>query len=172
VRGLSGAQTYGFLYGIDASRADIAADPRLVLGSILLGVPIPTTDADTWAFYYNAHQLVTGDESNGFGPFLRFGISDGDPNPVHWHVAGGLGGHAAWGGREGDRWGVGAFWLEPSDEDLLRGLGIGSETGGEAFYDLALTPWLQLTVDAQVIDSALPGVDTTWVLGTRFRIDL
>src|SRR6185436_1392316 len=69
VRGLSGAQTYGFLYGIDASRTDIAADPRLVLGSVLLGVPIPTTDADSWAFYYNAHQLVAGNESNGFGPF-------------------------------------------------------------------------------------------------------
>ncbi len=170
--GREGAQTFGFLYGVDGSRLDITADSRLVIGSILLGLPVPTTDADTWAVYYNAHQFLAGDAAAGFGPFVRLGFSDGNPNLVQWHGALGVGGRAPFGGRERDRWGVGAFYIDMSEEDLLAGLGVGNETGGEAFYNLALAPWLQLTLDAQVIDSALPGVDTTWVLGTRLHLDL
>jgi hypothetical protein len=35
------------------------------------------------------------------------------------------------------------------------GLGVDNELGGEAFYNLAVTPWLRVTLDAQVIDPAL-----------------
>jgi porin len=166
-----GAQTFGFLYGIDASRTAIAADPRLVLGSILAGQTIPTTSADTWAFYYNAHQYVCGDSENGWGIFARFGISDGDPNPVKLNLAGGLGGKGLLPQRRHDTWGVGIFYLNMSNEDLLKGLNVGDETGGEVFYNIALTPWFHVTLDAQVIDSALPHTDTAWVLGIRTHIN-
>lgn len=167
-----GAETFGALYGIDARRADIAADPRTILAGALVGRPAPTTRADTWALYYNAYQLVHGDLAGGFGVFLRAGLSDGNPNVVRWNAAGGVAGIGALRGRPRDRWGLGVFAVGPSDADLLRGLGAGTEVGGELFYAVAVTPWLHVTLDAQVIDSALPGADTTGVLGVRTHVML
>jgi porin len=34
-----------------------------------------------------------------------------------------------------------------------------------------VTPWLHATLDLQVIDSALPRVDTTWLLAGRVNVD-
>ena len=170
--GHAGAQTFGALYGIDARRADIAADPRTVVGDILRGLPAPTTRADTWALYYNAHQFLHGDEDGGFGVFVRVGLSDGNPNLVAWNAAGGLAGTGLLPRRPHDRWGLGAFGIGASDEDLLRGLGVEDEVGGEVFYAVALTPWLHVTLDAQVIDGALPAADTAWVLGVRTHLGL
>ena len=167
-----GAQTLGFLYGIDASRTAIAADPRLVLGAILVGRPIPSTHADTWALYYNAHQYVRGDAERGWGAFVRLGVSDGDPNPVKWNAAGGLGGKGLLPRRDRDAWGIGFFYLGLSEADLLKGLGVGDEVGGELFYEFAATPWLRVTPDVQLIDSALPHSETAWVLGLRTRLVL
>jgi porin len=167
-----GAQTFGFLYGFEASRTNIAADPRRVLGGILRGQGVPATEDDTWAFYYNGHQYVRGDAGGGWGVFARFGASDGNPNPVEWHVAGGLGGKGLLPWRRGDTWGIGGFYLGMSDEDLLEGLSVSDEVGGDVFYNIALTPWLHLVLDAQVIDSALPRTGTTWVLGTRTQLIL
>jgi len=167
LRDRAGAQTLGFLYGIDASRTAIATDPRRVIGSILSGQPIPDTTADTWAVYYNGHQYLRGDAERGWGIFLRLGISDGNPNPVKWNVAGGLGGAGLLPQRGQDAWGLGVFYLGLSDEDLLRGLNVGDEVGGEIFYNVAVTPWLHITPDVQLIDSALPRADTAWVLGVR-----
>ena len=166
-----GAQTFGFLYGIDASRTAIATDPRHVLGGILAGQPIPTTSDDTWAFYYNAHQYVRGDADGGWGVFVRFGISDGDPNPVKFNLAGGLSGKGLLPQRKQDTWGAGVFYLDMSDKDLLKGLNVGDEVGGELFYNIAITPWLRVTLDAQVIDSALRAADTAWELGVRTHLD-
>jgi len=59
-----------------------------------------------------------------------------------------------------------------SDEDLLQGMGVDDEVGGEVFYNVAVTPWFHVTLDAQVIDSALPLADTAWVLGLRTHFDL
>jgi porin len=168
----AGAQTFGALYGIDARRADIAADPRTVLANVLRGRPAPTTRADTWALYYNAHQYLHGDTDRGWGVFLRAGLSDGNPNVVQWTAAGGMAGTGLLPGRPHDRWGLGLFSLGMSDEDLLRDLGVGTEVGGELFYNVAVTPWLHVTFDAQVIESALPGADTTGVFGVRTHITL
>ncbi len=167
-----GAQTFGALYGIDARRADIAANPRRVLANVLRGRPVPTTRADSWALYYNAHQYLHGDGEGGVGVFLRAGLSDGDPNPVRWTAAGGLAGIGLLPGRPHDRWGLGVFSLGMSDEDLLRGLGVGTEIGGELFYNVALVPWLHVTLDAQVIESALPGADTAGVFAVRTHVTL
>jgi len=162
-----GAQTFGILYGINADRADIAADPRILLGSVLQGRPLPTSAADTWAFYYNVHQFLSGDAKGGWGVFARAGVSDGNPNPVRWNAALGVGGVGTFPGRPEDRWGLGAFYLDLSNEALLKGLRVGNEVGGDLYYLFTLTPWFRLTLDAQVIDSALPGRDPAWVLGLR-----
>lgn len=166
-----GAQTVGYTYGINAERTDIAADPRRVLGGLLAGQSVPTTRADTWALYYNSHQYVVGDAEGGWGVFARFGVSDGDPNPVRWNIAGGVGGTGLLPRRKADRWGLGAYYLDMSDEDLLDALDVGDEVGGDVFYNVAVTRWFHVTLDAQVIDSALPKVDTAWVLAVRGHVD-
>jgi porin len=51
-------------------------------------------------------------------------------------------------GRENDRWGIGFFHFGLS-EPLLAGL---TALDVEAFYNLAITPWLRLSADLQVID--------------------
>jgi hypothetical protein len=51
-------------------------------------------------------------------------------------------------GRENDRWGIGFFHFGLS-EPLLAGL---TALDVEAFYNLAITPWLHLSADLQVID--------------------
>jgi porin len=170
--GRAGGQTFGALGGIDTRRADIATDPRLGLGSVLRGEGFPQTSADTWALYYNAHQLVFGDAEHGAGIFIRLGLSDGDPNPVRWNWAGGFAGRALVPRRPDDTWGLGAFYLGPSNADLLKGLHVGDEVGGEAFYNVAVTPWLHVTLDVQGIDSALPRGDTACVLGVRTHVEL
>ena len=165
-----GAQTFGILYGVNTRRADIAASPRVVIAGVIHDRPIPTTDADSWAFYYNAHQFIRGDAEGGWGLFARFGVSDGNPNVVKWNAAGGLGGVGLFPGREKDRWGLGTFYVDMSNEDLLSGLGVGDEVGGELFYNVVVTPWFHVTLDAQVIDSAIPAGDTAWVLGMRTHL--
>lgn len=164
---LPGAQTFGFLYGINVRQTNLAADPRLVLISAIFGLPIPETESDTWAFYYNAHQFLVGDESGGWGVFARWGISDGNPNFVKQNAALGLGGIGLFPSRKQDRWGLGTFFVDMSDEDLLTGLNVRDELGGEVYYNIAVCPSFHVTLDVQVIDSALPGVDTTWVFGVR-----
>jgi porin len=162
-----GANTFGALYGIEARRTDIAADPRRVLISVLLGQPVPDTDDPSWSLYWNGHQYVQGDGAGGWGVFGRLGLSDGDPNPVKWNAALGIGGVGLIPGRSADGWGVGAFYLGLSEEDLLKGLRVDDEAGGEAYYRIVVVPGFAVTLDAQVIDSALPNRDTSWVLGLR-----
>jgi porin len=170
--GRSGSQTLGFLYGIDARRTDIAKSPRVAIASALLGGAVPTTTADSWSIYYNADQFVTGDVDRGLGLFVRFGLSDGDPNAVHWNTAFGLGGSGLLSVGAGDRFGVGFFYVRMSDQALVRGLGIGDELGGELFYSVAVTPWLHFTADAQVVAPGLPISDTVVVLALRTRVVL
>ena len=40
----------------------------------------------------------------------------------------------------------------------------------EAFYNIALSGWSRFTLNVQVIDNALPGTDTTVVLGGRLEM--
>jgi porin len=48
--------------------------------------------------------------------------------------------------------------------------GLDDEIGGEIFYNVELTPWMHVTLDVQVIDSAVPQAGTVVVLGTRVGI--
>jgi porin len=65
---------------------------------------------------------------------------------------------------------VGIYYLKYANDGVIEALGVDDETGGEVFYNLELTPWMHVTLDAQVADSALPGVDTAFVLGSRVAI--
>jgi porin len=64
--------------------------------------------------------------------------------------------------------GLGAYWLKESkDLDFLPVSKLQNEFGLEAFYNIALTPWLQLSVDFQWINTAIVDNENPIVLGTR-----
>ncbi|TAK63536.1 carbohydrate porin [Methylobacter sp.] len=185
--GLPGKQTAGFVYGFDRKKLDFGTDPRLQLASLLRTGEAVKTNADTWALYYNAHQYIQGDSKGGWGPFVRAGVSDGHPNPIKWNFAFGIGGVGVGSWRPDDNWGLGGYALGASNEPLINRLGIHDETGFEAFYNAALTPWLHVTADVQYIDSALtganllgagplpavnlPGPKEAWVVGVRTNLN-
>lgn len=187
IAGLPGKQTVGFVYGFDRQKLDIGTDSRSHLASLIkTGEPVKT-NADTWALYYNAHQYIQGNSKGGWGPFLRAGVSDGHPNPIKWNVAFGLGGVGVGSWRSNDNWGIGGYALGASNEPLVNRLGIHDETGFEAFYNVAVSPWLHVTADVQHIDSALtganlfgsgllpavnlPGPKDAWVVGVRTNLN-
>lgn len=155
VSGLRGYHTvrgaYSNARGFDLD--DIQGLRRRLLGGASV------TKKGYWFISYALQQYLfqSGDDpSKGWGLFSLITLTDGNPNPVKWTVLGGLAGNNLLPGRELDRWGVGYFHYGLS-EPLLIGLAASgvyrrSERGVEAFYNYAVTPWLRLTADLQIID--------------------
>jgi len=44
---------------------------------------------------------------------------------------------------------------------------LNDETGFESYYNFAITPALQFSVDAQFIEPNIGSTDDTWILGIR-----
>jgi porin len=63
------------------------------------------------------------------------------------------------------------YGLSGDLKDGLAALGIDrqNETGVEAFYNAALTPWLRLTADAQWVQPTTVGKDNAVFLGLRLQ---
>ena len=56
---------------------------------------------------------------------------------------------------------------ESGDLDDQPGNIFEDEQGFEMFYNLAVTPWIQLTFDVQWVNPGVKSIDDTVVLGTR-----
>ena len=134
-----------------------------------------STKDDRYYFAYTFDQSLYQSRQNpkeGFGLFGMFGISDGNPNRVHWQGHVGVSGTGLIPGRSRDNWGVGYYYLAPSRDlkDLFtRRRRIRDEQGLEIFYNFAVTPWLSLGADLQVIRPSLAG-DTAVFSGIRMVI--
>jgi porin len=158
------------------------------------------TKKGSWNLHYNFDQYVyepRRGSGEGVGVFGRFGASDGNPNFMEFFYSIGVGGTGMIPGRPRDRFGVGYYFIDVNNPKLT-GLFrttklLRNEHGFEAFYNVAVTPWMQLTpniqvvrgaqqeeitVDTQQVGSSNPfgviasrkGIDTTTVLGIRFRL--
>ena len=169
IGGKPGGMVFGGLYSIDQPRLPFGSDPRVIVELLETGEELET-EKDSWAIFWNGYQYLTGDEERGLGIFARAGLSDGNPNPVRAHAALGLGGVGLLPDREEDRWGIGAYWQKLADGALTAAYGLDDEIGGEFFYNIAVTSWMNVTLNAQVIDSAVPQAGTVVVLGTRVGI--
>ncbi len=145
------------------------------LDEILVPTPEPGTVATKNSRYYFAWSFdqylyqpaARADE--GVGLFGQFGISDGNPNSLHWTFLVGLGGTGLVPGRNADTWGVGYYYDSLSGylkDALAPTVQLRDEQGLEIFYDLALTPWFNLGVDLQVIRPGLAS-DTAVLPGLR-----
>jgi arylsulfatase A-like enzyme len=125
-----------------------------------------------------------GDPKRGVGIFFTFGATDGNPNPIQYSYSMGIGGNGVIPGRPDDNFGVGWAHTDFSSHfvPFLRQqlhLGLAHEDAIEMYYNVALTPWLNVTADLQIInpglkktlDSAgrLRDVDTAVVAGLRLR---
>jgi porin len=112
-----------------------------------------------WLASYAVQQYLFQSSENpkiGWGLFGLGTLSDGNPNPVRWSMLAGLAGNNLAPGRENDQWGVGYFHYGLTTP-LLAGLAERrierrSEGGVEAFYNWAITPWLRLSGDLQIVD--------------------
>ena len=143
----------------------------------------------TWAVFYGFDQYFwqpAGDPKRGIGMFFNFGAADGDTNPVKYSYAVGIGGNGVVPGRKSDNFGIGWARTQFSDNfvPLLRErfhLGLDQEDAVEMFYNAAITQWLRMSLDLQVINpglqktlsddrNSLKGVDTAVVGGVRMYI--
>jgi porin len=169
------------------------ADPGPILRRIVerffpqLLVPTQAlnTENESWALYYNFDQYLwspKGDPTRGIGVFFRFGVSDGDANPIKYFYSAGIGGKGVVPGRPRDTFGIG--WsradfsknLVPLLRDSLD-LGLNHEDTVELYYNAALTGWLNVSVDLQIVnpglkktlgsDGALKDVNTAVIGGLR-----
>jgi len=194
--GRGGKQTFGFLYGFDRDYTEVGLDRNALLGNLIGTAPVKTRN-DSWALFYNAHQyLQEWGKGRGWGLFARFGISDGEANLIDWNTALGIGGTGLFDSRPKDTFGLGYYRVNRVKGALTELLDLGNEQGLEAFYNMALTPWFQLTADLQYLDTAygqpgsslrlrpIPGglglipsrtnvaqSDNAWVFGLRARVE-
>ena len=147
----------------------------------------PPTKKGNWMFGMNLEQYIwkpdkTAGPSNpvrtrpfdyqepGVGLFFRFGWTPEDRNPYNIYASGGIGGRGVIPGRPYDRMGFGVYSLIASSElnDLIIiGDRLRDEVGIEAYYNFAITPWLQISADLQWIASGVEANDDALVLGTR-----
>jgi porin len=175
---LPGGGSFAFYYGFDANFAQ--------LGGLNLnpGTGISTEkESDAWAISWSGWQYLFSEEGagavdprngrqdlQGLGVFAQLGFGDEDTNPVSWSIAAGLSGCGSIPGRDADTWGVGCFYNELQDLDPGTLVFEDSVSGFEAYYDIALSGWASLTLDAQWLRSAFPSVDDATILGARVNV--
>jgi porin len=175
IGGHDGSQT---LVGVWSTRdsVDLADLPELVLP------PGPDTTVDikgnSWYLGYNFQQYLWQDSDNpaaGWGLFGQTFIADGNPNLYRWFVNFGIGGTSPIAGRGLDRFGVGYFNTSFSADltdslNTILGVDIGDESGIEAFYNAALTPWFRVALDLQYLRPGVRGNDDGFFAGMSAQI--
>ena len=150
-------------------------------------------NSSSWAINYGFDQYFwqpDGDPKHGIGLFFGFGASDGNPNPIKYSFLTGIGGKGVVPGRPDDTFGLGVARTQFSSAFLSflsqrLDLGLQHEDAVEMYYNAAITPWLNLTADLQIIDPGLKrtlsssssqllprltSVDTAVVAGFRLRV--
>ena len=182
--GLDGAFRPAFLY----SSADITdLDNQSLVLDLITGQQLDEVD-DTYLFHFNAEQYFwkpdtpttaakpvrTADydfQERGAGVFVRGGYVPDDRSIFDLFLSGGVGGRGVFESRPYDRFGVGFYWLREGDEfDDLPGRLLQDETGIEAFYNFAVTPWATVSGDIQWVDSALIETDDSVIMGARLNL--
>jgi len=175
--GKTGHQDVGYLH---SNREFSSLDQRLSLDP---GTQLVEKKSGSWVVFYNFDQyLYEPSKGKGFGIFGRFAISDGNPNFLHHVYSLGFGGKGVGAKRPNDSYGFGGFYIDISNPTLTTPFGsrrfLRDETGGEAYYSLAVTPWAHLSPHLQVVRGArrqtltVPprNIDTAVVLGLRLGL--
>lgn len=179
-----GSQNFGATYGTKKYTL-FRQDLRFFLSKILGFQVIFQRDDGSWSFYCNVRQFLfteSQDESQGFGIFGGYGITDDKTNLIDSFYSIGIGGKDIFEGHDNDIFGIGYFYTKTSDEfvrpvctipvvgpSLARNIGDAETV--EIFYNFKIYPWLHITPEFQIIEPANEGADTTYVAGVRVKID-
>ena len=189
--GLTGHQVLGTTF---SNKEFTSIDQRLDRDVIENGTLTP--EKGSWNVYYNFDQYLYQPKKGvdrGIGIFTRFGVSDGNPNFMKFFASFGVGGKGMFESRPDDKFGLGYYFLNINNPTIQGPLQttklLRDQYSFEAFYNVALTPWLLLTPDLRVIRGAqkdkvtvvegplgvLPRIDrksigTTTVMGLRMQI--
>jgi porin len=169
-----------------------AIGDRIQLGAELVGAVPIKKKTDNYVTLITADQYIYVKDAKrqiGWGPFFRFGWSPKNRNAIDQFYSAGLGGRGLLiPGRDLDFWGIGWGGTHLSS-DLRKDLALAGfkkprsfEHAIEAFYNIELTGWAHLTLDAQFIVNPIGArlVNTTdsvkdddlaFVLGSRLQID-
>jgi porin len=178
--GLTGHQRVGWTWS-DKTRVRLEQDPHELIAAGIryhLGIgprPALDTGSEDSSFFYDFDQyvyMVPGSKDRGLGLFGRVGVTDGELNPIQNFYSVGVGGKGLIPGRERDSFGVGYYYLGVSDKigPLVDDVLANNEQGVEAYYNFAVTPWLKISPDVQVVDPLLEDVKSCCVLGLRIKI--
>lgn len=117
---------------------------------------------------YQFIKLYPEAPGKGWGILARFQASNGDPTFLDYSGYFGISGNPR--KRPQDRFGLAYFQYSLTDElvdDIAFRLPLQDEKGVEAFYTLGIHKSFQLTVNAQLIDSAVEFRDTGVLVGAR-----
>jgi len=130
----------------------------------------------SWSVTYSFDQYfheIPGFPRKGWGLFGQFGFADRRTNPIQTFLNIGISGNSPFKSRPRDVFGV-AYAFDSISGDLKDALDpiarLRDEHHVEGFYNFALTPWLYLTGDVQVVRPARPKADTAFVPGLRLRV--
>jgi len=153
--GRTGHQLFGFTY---SNRRFTAIDQN---ARLIFENGVFEGKKGSWNIFYNFDQYLYEPKKGsgeGIGIFGRFGASDGNPNFMHYFYSFGIGGKGVIPTRERDRYGFGFYYIDVNHPELQGTLPgtklLRDEYGFEAFYNFAITPWLQLTPDIQIVRGA------------------
>jgi porin len=185
--GLTGHQLFGAAYS-NKEYASIDQNARIIIESGEI-----EKKKGSWNIHYNFDQYLYEPKKGsgqGIGIFGRFGASDGNPNFMHYFYSIGVGGKGVIPGRPLDQFGIGYYYLDIKNPTLT-GLRttksiLRDEQGFEAYYNCALTPWMKLTPNIQIVRPAqkdvvsvttggIPSItrdsiNTATVLGVRLQL--
>lgn len=174
-----GGGTFSFYYAFDTDFARIGG---LNVNPTTEEMTLSTT-SDAWALNWSGWQYLyaeggsegvdTGNgrqDLQGLGVFAQIGVADRDTNPITGSGSIGLSGRGSIPTRDDDTWGAGYFYNDLQDLDDLEIAFAGSINGLELYYDIALTGWASLTLDAQWTKSALPSIDDATILAARLNV--
>jgi porin len=123
-------------------------------------------------FTHNLQESTELPNAN-WGFNFKAAIADGNPNYVQSSVILGIGGRALFFGRPLDSFGLGAFRYNLSDvlqSSLAPFTKFSDESGIEAFYSYAVTPWLYIGADIQYIMPAAGSFQNALVAALRTQI--
>lgn len=146
------------------------------------------TQTGSWTLIYSADQAFyvdPQDSRRSWGVFTNIGLADDGPSPVRWSANAGVGGSSPWASRPLDTFGVGYAFVNysgPVHQIAPLLLPIRDDHVVELFYNFAVTPWLRVTPDLQILVPAreqtfalLPSnrqsIDTAVVFSLRAKLE-